>query len=126
MEEILKPIENFDGYFISNLGNVYIPLPPRREQKLISDFLDNKSVKRYNKITKSIAQQSSERELNAFYAEREADDMKKAEYMSYHIGEEFDAIISSVTGFGFFAAMIISVASSPTFLRILSIPLSNK
>lgn len=23
MEEILKPIENFDGYFISNLGNVY-------------------------------------------------------------------------------------------------------
>ena len=26
----------------TNLGNVYIPLPPRREQKLISDFLDNK------------------------------------------------------------------------------------
>ena len=23
MEEILKPIENFDGYFISNLGKVY-------------------------------------------------------------------------------------------------------
>ena len=38
-------------------------------------------------------------------AEREADDMKKAEYMQNHIGEEFEGIISSVTNFGFFAEL---------------------
>ena len=38
-------------------------------------------------------------------AERDADDMKKAEYMQKHIGESFEAIISSVTNFGFFAEL---------------------
>jgi ribonuclease R len=35
-------------------------------------------------------------------AEREVDDLKKAEYMSKRIGEEFNGIISSVTNFGMF------------------------
>ena len=34
-------------------------------------------------------------------AERESDKLKKAEYMSYHLGEEFEGIISGVTGWGF-------------------------
>ena len=32
-------------------------------------------------------------------------DMKMAEYMSYHIGEEFEGMISSVTQFGFFVEL---------------------
>jgi len=36
-------------------------------------------------------------------AEREADAMKKAEYMSARIGNVYDAVISSVTSFGIFA-----------------------
>ena len=35
-------------------------------------------------------------------AERESDKLKKAEYMSYHIGEEFEGIISGVTAYGDF------------------------
>ena len=35
-------------------------------------------------------------------AEREVDDLKKAEYMLDRIGQEFEGIISSVTSFGFF------------------------
>ena len=38
-------------------------------------------------------------------AEREVDDLKKAEYMQERIGEEFSAIISSVTSFGLFAEL---------------------
>ena len=38
-------------------------------------------------------------------AQRDAEDMKKAEYMENHIGEDFSAIISSVTNFGFFAEL---------------------
>ena len=38
-------------------------------------------------------------------AEREVDDLKKAEYMIDRIGEEFEGIISSVTSFGIFVEL---------------------
>ncbi|MEC0234421.1 ribonuclease R [Paenibacillus kribbensis] len=49
-----------------------------------------------------IAQQSSERERVAVDAERDTEQMKKAEYMLDKVGEEFEGIISSVTSFGIF------------------------
>jgi VacB/RNase II family 3'-5' exoribonuclease len=52
-----------------------------------------------------IAQQSSERERLAVDAERETDQLKKAEFMLQHVGEQFDGVISSVTGFGMFVAL---------------------
>jgi ribonuclease R len=53
----------------------------------------------------SIAEQSSERERNAVDAERETDDLKKAEYMLQHMDEEFDGIVSSVASFGMFVEL---------------------
>ncbi|MCF6093624.1 ribonuclease R [Microaerobacter geothermalis] len=52
-----------------------------------------------------IAKQSSDRERIAVDAERETDDLKKAEYMVEKIGEEFEGIISSVTSFGMFVEL---------------------
>ncbi|WP_339252802.1 ribonuclease R [Paenibacillus sp. FSL P2-0136] len=49
-----------------------------------------------------IAQQSSERERVAVEAERDTEQLKKAEFMQDKVGEEFDAMISSVTSFGMF------------------------
>ena len=37
--------------------------------------------------------------------ERECEDCYKAEYMSSHIGEEFDGVISSVTEYGFYVEL---------------------
>ena len=37
--------------------------------------------------------------------EREVDDMKKAEYMKDHIGEEYEGIVSSVMPFGMFVEL---------------------
>lgn len=56
-------------------------------------------------FVKKAAEKSSECEINAMEAEREVEDMKKAEYMSGKIGEQYRAVISSVTGFGFFAEL---------------------
>lgn len=56
-----------------------------------------------NGFVRSCAKSSSEAEINAMEAEREASDMKKAEYMSNHIGEVFHATVTSVTSFGMFA-----------------------
>lgn len=53
-------------------------------------------------IVLNASEVSSERERVAEEAERETDDLKKAEYMSQFIGEEFEGIISSVTSFGMF------------------------
>lgn len=49
-----------------------------------------------------IAQQSSERERVAVEAERDTEQLKKAEYMLDKVGEEFEAMVSSVTSFGMF------------------------
>ncbi|MFA9397832.1 MAG: ribonuclease R [Clostridiaceae bacterium] len=64
--------------------------------------------KEYAKLEKDVefaSVQSSERERLAEEAEREVDDLKKAEYMKERIGEIYDGIISSVTGFGIFVEL---------------------
>ncbi len=48
------------------------------------------------------AQQSSERELVALEAERASVKMKQAQFMTRHLGDEFDGIVSGVVSFGIF------------------------
>ncbi|QZY57319.1 ribonuclease R [Crassaminicella profunda] len=64
--------------------------------------LTGKRIKKLKAIVANAADQSSDRERIAVEAERETDDLKKTEYMSNHIGEEFEGIISSVISFGMF------------------------
>ena len=49
-----------------------------------------------------IAENSSLRERNSIECEREVDDMKMAEYMEKHVGEEFKGMIASIVNFGMF------------------------
>jgi ribonuclease R len=51
------------------------------------------------------ALRSSETERRAIELERDVEKRKKTEYMSYHIGEICDAVISGVSSFGFFAEL---------------------
>ena len=59
----------------------------------------------YREILEEVARQSSICERRAQEAERESDKMKKAEYMSYHLGEEFEGIVSGVTGYGLYVEL---------------------
>ena len=52
-----------------------------------------------------ITAHSSERERAAVECEREVDDMKKAEYMQKHIGEDYEGVVSSVMPFGMFVEL---------------------
>ncbi|MBU3196502.1 ribonuclease R [Clostridium algidicarnis] len=74
-------------------------------KEFINGKVDSERAAKLVPIVDYAAKQSSERERTAEEAEREVDDMKKAEYMSEKIGEEFEAVISSVTSFGFFAQL---------------------
>lgn len=77
--------------------------------RIIKEFINGKiTEKRQNALVPIVdfaAKQSSETERTAQDAEREVDDLKKAEYMNERIGEEYDGIISSVTGFGIFVEL---------------------
>ena len=62
----------------------------------------------YNMLEKQAEDRSiksSEREKVATEVEREAEKMKMAEYMESKVGEEYDAIVSSITSFGMFAEL---------------------
>ena len=72
---------------------------------LYENKIDKETVDYYNANLEYIATQSSEREQAAVDAEREVDDMKMAEYMENHIGEEFDGVISGVESFGIFVEL---------------------
>jgi len=52
-----------------------------------------------------MANHCSIREQDAQKCERDVLDMKKAEYMESHIGEEFEGVISGVHEFGFFVEL---------------------
>jgi len=67
--------------------------------------MDEKRINKLKNIVGYAAKQSSEMERKAQDAEREVDDLKKAEYMEDRIGEEFEGIISSVTSFGLFVEL---------------------
>ncbi|QEK11863.1 ribonuclease R [Crassaminicella thermophila] len=71
----------------------------------LSGKLTGKRIKKLKGIVENAAEQSSERERIAVEAERETEDLKKTEYMTYHIGEEFEGIISSVVSFGMFVEL---------------------
>ena len=71
----------------------------------ISGELSKKASKKLEKNLPKIADQSSTREREAVTAERETVDLKKAEYMSNKIGEEFEGVITSLTSFGIFVEL---------------------
>lgn len=76
--------------------------------RLIRNYLFEErfdKAKHFDKIIPQLAEQSSNMERRAIDIEREVEDMKMAEYMSHHIGEEFEGMISSVTSFGFFVEL---------------------
>lgn len=75
--------------------------------RVLKDIISGQALleEKYGDFVASASSQSSEREKNATEAERAVDDYYKLLYISDFIGEEFDAIISGVTGFGLFAEL---------------------
>lgn len=62
-------------------------------------------IEHYEKILTEVAQQSSVRERVADDAEREVNKLKMAEYMSDHIGEIYEGVISGVTNWGIYVEL---------------------
>ena len=67
--------------------------------------LAGKRLTHYGKILPEVAIKTSALERRAEEAERETDKMKKVQYMEQFIDQEFDGVISGVTGWGFYVEL---------------------
>ena len=67
--------------------------------------LSEEEIEKYKQQATKYAEKSSEREKIAQKVERESVDIKMAEYMESHIGEEYPGIISGITSFGVFVEL---------------------
>lgn len=67
--------------------------------------LDERKKEDYDKRLDDVAWKSSALERRAVEAERETNKIKMAEYALLHLGEEYDAVISGVTGWGFYVEL---------------------
>ena len=72
---------------------------------LFDNNINNDIINYYERELPFVAEHTSNMERRSIECERAVDDMKKAEYMMDHIGEEFDGIISSVLNFGMFVEL---------------------
>ncbi|MGD7049451.1 ribonuclease R [Rossellomorea marisflavi] len=90
-----SPIRRYPDLIVHRLIRTY----------LIEGKVDQATRDKWGAQMGNIAQHTSSRERRAVDAERETDELKKAEYMEDKVGEEYDGIISSVTNFGLFVEL---------------------
>lgn len=90
-----SPIRRFPDLTVHRLLRTY----------LFENRIDVETINFNAKYLIDVADHSSETEVNSVEAERDVLDMKMAEYMESHIGEEYEGIISGVTNFGMFVEL---------------------
>lgn len=90
-----SPIRRFPDLTVHRLLRTY----------LFENRIDMETINFNAKYLIDVADHSSETEVNSVEAERDVLDMKMAEYMESHIGEEYEGIISGVTNFGMFVEL---------------------
>lgn len=72
---------------------------------LFQHKLDDNTISHWEDKLVYVADHSSAKERSSIDCEREVEDMKMAQYMEGHIGEEFEGMISSVMSFGMFVEL---------------------
>ena len=90
-----SPIRRYPDLIVHRLIRTY----------LINKQMDKRTLNKWRDSLPEIARHTSEAERTSVDAERETDDLKKAEYMQDKIGETFTGVISSVTNFGLFVEL---------------------
>ena len=90
-----SPIRRFPDLTVHRLLKTY----------LVEQKMDPETIEIWENKLDIIGPHSSKKERDAFECECEVDDMKMAEYMAHHIGEEYEGIISEVLNFGMFVEL---------------------
>ena len=92
--------------------------------RVISKSIENNMMFKQNELRKldkqaeEYAKSSSEMEKNATKIERDFDSLYSAMYMERYIGQEFDAVVCSVTSFGLFVRLDSTIEGYVSFADI--------
>lgn len=115
MQKAIYDTNNIGHFGIASKCYTHFTSPIRRYpdttiHRLLHTYLFDNNINRetisyYERELPFVAEHTSNMERRSIECERAVDDMKKAEYMMDHIGEEFDGIISSVMNFGMFVEL---------------------
>lgn len=115
MQKAIYLPQNIGHYGLASKCYTHFTSPIRRYpdttvHRLLRTYLFNKNmdsatIRHWEEKLVYVADHSSERERASVDCEREVEDMKMAEYMEQHIGEEFEGMISSITNFGMFISL---------------------
>lgn len=89
-----SPIRRYPDLIVHRLIKSYMAKPIKDEVK-----------SKWDEVLPDIADHSSKMERRAVEAERDTDNMKKAEFMVDKVDQEFDGIITSITKFGMFVEL---------------------
>ncbi|WP_336045718.1 ribonuclease R [Solibacillus ferritrahens] len=90
-----SPIRRYPDLIVHRLIRTY----------LVNGDTSKETVVQWSAVMDEIAEHTSSRERRAVEAERDTDALKKAQFMSDKIGEEFEGIVSSITNFGIFVEL---------------------
>lgn len=128
-----KYAPNCVGHF--GLGSTYychFTSPIRRYpdlliHRIIKMFLDSKlnshKIEELKAFVEEASEQCSQTEINSVEAEREVDNLKRAEYMNNHLGETFAGVVNGITDFGVFVYIPANTAEG--LVRIDNLPPDN-
>ena len=115
MQKAIYSPDNLGHYGLASKCYTHFTSPIRRypdttvhrllRTYLFDNRIDMNTIHKWEEKLVYIAEHSSEKERASVDCEREVEDMKMAEYMEKHIGEEFEGMISSVTSFGMFVEL---------------------
>lgn len=112
MQKAVYQPENIGHFGLASKIYTHFTSPIRRfpdttVHRLLRTYLyendqSQKTIDYYKEYLPILTEHCSLKERDAIACEREVEDMKMAEYMMDHIGEEYKGMISGVTSFGMF------------------------
>ena len=115
MQKAVYQEENIGHFGLASKIYTHFTSPIRRfpdttVHRLLRTYLyendqSKKTIDYYKEYLIPLTEHASAKERDAIECEREVEDMKMAEYMEDHIGEEFTGMISGVQSFGMFVQL---------------------
>lgn len=115
MQKAVYQTDNIGHFGLASKIYTHFTSPIRRfpdttVHRLLRTYLyendeSKKTIDYFKEYLPVLTEHASLKERDAIDCEREVEDMKMAEYMMNHIGEEYTGMISGVTSFGMFVSL---------------------